>query len=88
MCEKAFNKNPSSLRYVPNDPRFCEMCERAVKNEPYNPNIGPDHFKTQEMCKKAIEKDSVPQNLSQIILRPERRVKNQLKNIHGFEVYS
>ena len=57
MCEKAFEKTPLSLKYIPNRFKTQEKCDAAVRIEPYLLANVPDHFKTQKMCDNVVRDD-------------------------------
>ena len=57
MCEKAFQKTPLSLKYIPNRFKTQEKCDAAVRIEPYLLANVPDHFKTQKMCDNVVRND-------------------------------
>ena len=53
-CEKAVDKHSSSLRHVPNDPKFQEMREKAVEKYPWSLKYVHYNLKTQGMREKAV----------------------------------
>ena len=55
MCEKAVEKYPWSLEFVPDGLKTHKMCEKAVKKHPSNLRYAPSKFR--EMFEKAVEKD-------------------------------
>ena len=61
MCEKAVDKDPRNLKYVPHSHISHEMCVKAIDRYPKNLRYVPDKFKTQNMCDKAV--DEYPYNL-------------------------
>ena len=61
MCEKAVDKDPRNLKYVPYSHISHEMRVKAIDRYPKNLRYVPDKFKTQNMCDKAV--DEYPYNL-------------------------
>ena len=47
MCNKAVEKDPSSLFYVPDQFKTQDMCIEVVFREPTSLFHASDHFKTQ-----------------------------------------
>ena len=58
MCEKAVEKVPHSLKFVPDQYKTQKMCEKAVENKSENLEFVPDQYKIQRMCEKAVENES------------------------------
>ena len=54
MCEKAVEKNPWGMKYVPDRRKTQEVFNKAVAHNSYLLGHLPDHFKSQEMCEKAV----------------------------------
>ena len=61
VCEKAVDKDPRNLKYVPYSHISHEMRVKAIDRYPKNLRYVPDKFKTQNMCDKAV--DEYPYNL-------------------------
>ena len=57
MCNKAVEKVPWLLHYVPLRLTKHEMWKKAVEKCLHPFRFIPDHLKTQEMCEKAVEKN-------------------------------
>ena len=83
MCSEVVQIEPWSLAFVPGHFKTQEMCSQAVEKDSHTPRYAPVHLRTQEMCIKAVEKIYTPWNLFQIILSPDRCVKELLKINQG-----
>ena len=57
MRERAIEKIPGCLKYIPGYFETAKMCIKAVEKETESLEHVPDNFKTGEMCKRAIEAD-------------------------------
>ena len=56
MCERAVEKYPGTLEFVPSHLKTQEMFERAVEKYPLYLSDVSDHFKTQDMCDKPVRR--------------------------------
>ena len=54
MCDKAVEKDPWQLKYVPDCFKTKRVCKKAVENKPENLRYVPDHLKTEEACYEAV----------------------------------
>ena len=54
MCERAVEKGPYNLKFVPDKYKTQMMCERATEDKPETLEFFPDHFKTQMMYERAV----------------------------------
>ena len=86
MCEKAVDKDPRNLKYVPYSHISYEMRVKAIDRYPNNLRYVPDKFKTQNMCDKAV--DEYPYNLRYVpdcFITQEMCVKAFNVNPYNFE---
>ena len=58
MCERAVEKYPYSLKFVPDNFKAQEMCNDAVQKRPHLLEYVTDHFKTKGMCDDAVRDDT------------------------------
>ena len=57
MCNKAVQREPKTLEFIPDHFKTQEMCNKAVEENPWIIRHVPDHFKTQKMCDMAVQRD-------------------------------
>ena len=57
MCNKAVQRAPWVLVWVPPWLVTQEMCNEAVQSDPWMLEYVPDQYKTHEMCNEALQSD-------------------------------
>ena len=54
MCERAVEKYPCPLEYVPDNLKTQMVCIKTLEVDPSLLKHAPDYFKTQKMCDDAV----------------------------------
>ena len=57
MCERAVEKSPLALEFVPDYLKTKKRCEKSKEKRLWKLKHIPGHFKTQEMSNKAVRMD-------------------------------
>ena len=55
-CEKAVEKEPCTLQFVPDHLKVWEMCEKAVEKYPWLLKYIPDRYKTKGISNEVVQK--------------------------------
>ena len=54
MCDKAFDDNPSTIKYLPDRYKTHEMCDKAIDDDPHALEFVPDRYKTKKCVIKLL----------------------------------
>ena len=87
ICNKAVEKNPMMIRFVPNHFKTQEICERSsCKRFSYALPYVPDEYKTQQMYKSVVLK--YPENLRFLLNQYKTQEMSELlKGSHIIAIY-
>ena len=77
MCNRAVEKKPSKLKYVPERYKTQNMCNKAVDKEPLMLKYVPDYFITEKMLVNPVCKEFCEEFCEEI-----KKRKNLKKEIY------